>query len=238
MKHEEIERLLAELPHQQPRASAPSMPSAPSLVFDACRALARRGDSAPATAPTQADRERERQDGAKRRAEAIRHERARIERRSLHPRLVAALKSNRTPCVLLLGPTSIGKTSAMHWLAAEWPGYHVHARELASSERRHGLGEGYPPELERARRERVLYLDDVGAEEPRDLGALQFLLDARYSRGLAIVATSGLKEQELLAHLGAPYLRRITDQHVARKDGSEWPVLIVDGFGWSREDER
>lgn len=170
--------------------------------------------------------DRERRD-AQFRIERTAETRAALEGR-IDTRLRAALIRTRSPCGLFLGPTGVGKTSAMAWLAAEWPGLQIHARELASSERRHGLGEGYPPEIRDARSVRVLYLDDIGTEEQRDLGALQFVLNHRYESGLATVATSGLTQEQLTAHIGAAYSRRLVDQHVRRKDGTEWPVLLVD----------
>lgn len=223
MNHEEIDRLLGELPAQARASVNRSDGALEAVMAETWSAI--QSSRAAAVEPVQPDRARG--DRARQRIERVGQARA-AQAPRIRARLAAALQRTRTPCALLLGPTGIGKTSAMHWLAAEWPGYHVHARELASSERRHGLGEGYPPEMNRARDTPVLYLDDVGAEEARDLAALQFLLDHRYSRGLPMVATSGLTESELRAHLGAPYLRRLTDQHVKKRDGSEWPVLFVD----------
>lgn len=145
-------------------------------------------------------------------------------------RLMRQLEQSPSPCGLLLGPSGEGKTAAADWLAVRFRGHFVHARELASSERRHGLGDGYPPELRRAREASVLYLDDVGSEEQRDLGTLQEVLDHRYRHGLATFATSGLRSDQLKAHIGAAYVRRIVDQHVERSEGGEWPVLLVDLF--------
>jgi hypothetical protein len=169
--------------------------------------------------------ERGRQDRRKRIAE---------ERRKLAPHINADLRGQlertRTPCAVLLGPTKLGKTRAIHWLRAEFGGDVIHARELGSCERRHGLGEGYPPELDRARTARVLYIDDVGAEEARDLSVIQYAIELRYRLGLPLTVTSGLTKAELQAHLGAAYVRRLREQHAPRGDG-EWPVLIIDGFG-------
>lgn len=224
MKHEDIDRLLAELPVLAPRVVRETTPERiEGAVLAAYRGLAPRPQPQESS-EVDARREQERE----RRRSHVRAERARLSTR-LHPRLAARLSAAASPCGLLLGTTGVGKTAAMHWLAAEWPGCFAHARELASAERRHGLGEGYPPALRQARAARVLYLDDLGAEEQRDLGVLQELLDHRYRHGRATMATSGLRLAELEAHLGKAYLRRILDQHVTRGAG-EWPVLLVDLF--------
>jgi hypothetical protein len=150
------------------------------------------------------------------------------------PPLLRRLKRTRTPCGLLLGPSGIGKTRACHWLMCDFGGTLIHARDLGSCERRHGLGQGYPRELETARSVRVLYLDDVGAEEGRDLGVIQEVLEVRYREGLATVVTTGLEQDALGAHLGVPYVRRITEQHVSKRDGGEWPVVFWNGFGGAK----
>lgn len=178
---------------------------------------------------TDAEREERREASRREHLARIARQRRELDPR-IDPRLLAALRKTRTPCGLLLGPTGTGKTSAMHWMRAEFWGQVIHARELGSCERRHGLGEGYPPELSLIRTERVVYIDDIGAEDPRDLGVIQYALDVRYRDGLATVATSGLTAAALTKHLGEAYVRRLTEQHVPRKDG-EWPVLFVDLFG-------
>jgi hypothetical protein len=232
MNLEEIDRLLKELPAMAPEQtpSEPLPERIESTVLGAYRAMARSvAIQEPDPVAIERARERQRAEARQRHAERIRSERAQLERR-MSPRLLARLRADQSPCGLLLGPSGEGKTAAMDWLRVRWRGHFVHARQLASSERRHGLGEGYPPELGSARGTRVLYLDDVGAEEQRDLGTLQELLDYRYRNGLATFATSGLRSDELKAHLGAPYVRRLVDQHVKRGDDEEWPVLLVDLF--------
>jgi hypothetical protein len=138
------------------------------------------------------------------------------------------LRATDTPCGLLLGPTGIGKTSAARWVAARYPGMWVNARELGAAERQHPLGDGLPPLTRSAIEARHLYLDDIGTEDGRDLGALQFVIDQRYSASRATFVTTGLTAPELSSHLGPAYVRRLVEQHVGRGDGSEWPVLFVD----------
>lgn len=143
------------------------------------------------------------------------------------PKLLAALRTHRTPCALFLGPTGCGKTSAARWVMAAHSCHLIRARDLASSSKRHGLGDGYPPEIERCRERGVLVIDDVGSEGS-EVAALQDVLDHRYSRCYPTLVTSGLTVGELQHHLGVAYYRRIVDQHVLRNDGTEFPVLVVD----------
>lgn len=170
-----------------------------------------------------------------RRAEHLAQARARViaARRALEPRiaprLLSALRRQDTPCALLLGPTGCGKTSAAHWLRARFGGVLIRASELGSSERRHALGKGYSPEIEQAHWCRLLIIDDLGTEDPRDISVLQSVIDMRYSSGRALVTTTGLTRAMLSERYDAPMVRRLHDQHVKRPDGGrDWPVLVVD----------
>jgi hypothetical protein len=163
------------------------------------------------------------------RARAAEAQRAGIELRPMHPKLRAALE-HRTLCALFLGPTGCGKTSAAEWIMVGRRCHLVRSRDLASASRRHGLGDGYPPEVERAREPRLVVIDDVGSEGP-DVTTLQDVLDHRYGLGYPTIVTTGLTVTELRAHLGAAYYRRIVDQHVLKSDGTEFRVLIVDCHG-------
>jgi hypothetical protein len=150
--------------------------------------------------------------------------------RWIHPRLLAMLRAQPTPCALLLGPTGIGKTLAARWLEVGMRGEWFHVRDLAGCERRYPLGEGMPPAFERACSARVLYLDDLGVEDARDVALLQHVLERRYAAQpmRPTVTTTGLTRAQLTERYGAPTVRRLTDQHVLRSDGTEFPVLIVD----------
>lgn len=217
MTAEEIQARLDALPEHVPAPRKPPPMPAPiaSLRLDFAEPIPLR----PRPRPTPPDR-----------AKVLADMRAPIEPR-IDPRLLAKLKAVRTPCVLLLGPTGTGKTSALHWLACDFGGTMFHARELGSCERRHGLGDGYPPELDTVRTSSRIQIDDVGAEDPRDLAVIQESLETRYRNGAAMAVTSGLTRMQLTKHLGAAYARRLLEQHVMRKDGTEWPVLLVDLFG-------
>jgi hypothetical protein len=221
MTAEELENAMA----QQPPVQRQQSPAGVSVgeVLPMVRPIQRTADEADAARGRAKEARREAW-----RAE-IAHERAKLAPR-IDRRLLTRIVAGRSPCSLLLGPTGTGKTSAMHWLKPEFGGAILHARELGSCERRHGLGEGYPPEMHTMRSECVLYLDDIGAEEARDLGVIQYAIEYRYARGMATVASTGLGKNELSAHLGAAYVRRLVEQHVPRRSGGEWPVLVVDLF--------
>jgi hypothetical protein len=161
------------------------------------------------------------------RKQRLLEERVALQRR-IHGRLMNELRKKPTPCALLMGPTGCGKTSAALWLRSGFPGEWLGARELGACERRHPLGDGAPPAFELACAARVLYLDDLGAEDQRDVPVLQHVLDQRYSRTLATVTTTGLTAAQLTERYGAATVRRMVDQHVTHEGGLEWSVLVVD----------
>jgi DNA replication protein DnaC len=157
--------------------------------------------------------------------------RARLEARLTkpeHKRCRQAALEATTLCALLLGPTGVGKTEAAHYLVRHARACWLRAIDLASAERRYGLGRGEPEEFDRAKAAKVLVIDDVGHE--RDTSALFDVLDHRYSAGRATVVTTGLTRAELTAHLSAAVVRRIVDQHCKGPDGTHMPVLVVDCF--------
>ncbi|HEY6056258.1 MAG TPA: hypothetical protein VIU86_20170 [Gaiellaceae bacterium] len=225
MTAEELEEKLADLPAQPPR---PPPPLRHLLMVPAREALDALRRAAPANEPTDEAHERA---ALEARRERIRTARAALEPRIRNAKLLTALRRLDTRCALLLGPTGEGKTSAALWARQRHRGAWMTARDLGASERRHPLGEALPPLLREALRAPVLYLDDLGTEESRDLGVLQYVIDQRYASGRATFVTSGLTPKGLAEYLGAPTLRRLVEQHVARGDGSEWPVLQVDLHG-------
>lgn len=149
----------------------------------------------------------------------------------IEKRILAKLQARHSPCALLLGPTGCGKTSAALWLRVSLPGEWAHARDLGACERHHKLGEGTAPAFDRACSSRVLYLDDLGTEDVRDIGVLQHVLERRYASGLATCVTSGLTRPDLTNRYGAATMRRLAEQHVLRADGTEWGLLFVDLTG-------
>jgi DNA replication protein DnaC len=230
MKAEEIEAALALRAVADADAAAARTPA--RMVVDALKSsigvTQRDLERRMAAKLARAERDGQAQDD---RATALRAKqaagRAAIERRPIEPKLLAAVKAYPTPCALFLGPTGCGKTSAASWIMAAHACHMVRSRDLASASRRHGLGEGYPPEVEQARARGLLVIDDVGSEGG-DVATLQDILDHRYSRGYPTIVTTGLTDEGLQKHLGAAHYRRIVDQHVLRPDGTEFPVLVVD----------
>lgn len=229
MNAEELQARLDLLPPQPtPVPPRPALPAAGPAVQQALASLR----LVPAPADTDAERERRALALRKRR---IVEERAKLSPRLRHAELAAHLRRLDTRCALLLGPSGVGKTGCALWAAARHRGSWVHARDLGACERRHPLGEGTPALLRTALTTRVLYVDDLGTEDSRDLGVLQYVIDQRYAAGLAMFVTCGLDREGLSTYLGAPYVRRLVEQHVTRADGSEWPVLFFDAHAKSPE---
>jgi hypothetical protein len=237
MKPEDIDRALAELqpsnadsgPAAAPRnAFAPlGRATAGATAEELLRAVLGR---APEPTEVEAAREQARAD------RLVAHRKRVIAKREtlaprIDPRLLAKLQARHSPCALLLGPTGCGKTSAAQWLRVGLPGEWASARYMGACERHHRLGEGTPPAFDRACSASVLYLDDLGTEDARDIGVLQHVLERRYAGNLATCVTTGLTRDMLVERYGAATMRRLAEQHVLKADGNEWPILFVDLTG-------
>lgn len=127
--------------------------------------------------------------------------------------------------LLLLGPTGSGRSTAAAVLyrrllslavrdgGEAWENARLmawfHAGDLAEAKREHSLGKGEAPEIGQASRARLLVLDDAGWD--RDPFVCSFVLKERYERGYPTIITSGKTEDELIAHYGAPVVRRMTE---------------------------
>jgi DNA replication protein DnaC len=141
-----------------------------------------------------------------------------------------------TLSALLIGPSGDGKSSAAACLVRralaaytdskgttfkaaigfQW----VTAADLAMADRRHPLGDGRPPVIEKAMRASALVLDDVGLEVSAE--PILDVLRVRYDMCLPTICTSGLTQDELERHLGSAGVRRMVDQHAG------FPLLMVD----------
>lgn len=161
------------------------------------------------------------------------------------PDLLGHIKSSKlrhkvnsavTISAVLIGPSGCGKSVAAAILVRralaefvqsegkrfaqatdiEW----ISASELAMAERRHPLGDGAPMTLNRASSCGLLVLDDIGHEASGE--SLFPVIDARYTRKLPTIATSGLPRLALTKHLSAAGVRRLNEQHAG------FPVLLVD----------
>lgn len=147
-----------------------------------------------------------------------------LEERIGRPELLAfARLPNRASC-LILGPTGVGKTVAAAlafrrvlgagvrhagpaWdfaATARW----YDASALARARRGWPLGQGDPPEFERAAGASILFLDDLG-QERQDDGSLRDVLNERYSNARPTVVTTGLRMPELVTRYDAQFVRRI-----------------------------
>lgn len=125
---------------------------------------------------------------------------------------------------LIVGPTAAGKTVAMaiafrRLLAAGveqgGPGWAraaglcwYDASELARARRGWPLGQGDPPQFERAIRASMLFLDDLGQERADD-GSVRDVLNDRYAKMLPTIVTSGMRVSEIEARYDTQIVRRI-----------------------------
>jgi hypothetical protein len=235
MNTEELDQRLAALPAggppREPRAERAATAQAIAAVTRTLRIV-----PPPEGAASEAAREVARMTAREAAKEVrLRQQAARraLEPRVRDPRLLAALRQTDTRCALLLGPTGVGKTSAARWARLRHGGCWARAVDLGACERRHSLGQGKPALLHHAVDAPVLYLDDLGTEDARDLGVLQDVIDQRYSAHppRATFVTTGLTLDGLRSYLGAPSVRRLLEQHVPRPGGGMWPVLFVDAHG-------
>jgi hypothetical protein len=225
MNQDELDQKLSAL---QPGAAANTRQTGASVAGEAIRGLLSAVARIPApAADIEAAREQARADALVAHRAKVLARRTELQWR-IQGKLLAAIKAHPTPCALIIGPTGCGKTSAAQWLRAGLKGDWFHARELAACERRHSLGDGVPPMLERACSNRVVYIDDLGTEDARDVSVLQHVFERRYAGGLATVTTTGLTRAMLTERYGAASVRRMRDQHGAPATGGEWPVLVID----------
>lgn len=130
-----------------------------------------------------------------------------------------------SPCLLMCGPTAVGKSSAAalvalrlmakgreseweNWRSVQWYG----ANRLTSSVREWSLGNGCCPDLQSASSCKLLILDDLGNEQ--DWQTTIFgLVQARYERGLVNIVTSGLQLELLLKRYGEAIFRRLLERN-------------------------
>jgi hypothetical protein len=142
------------------------------------------------------------------------------------PRLLAPAQAWTwgSPCLLMCGPTAVGKSSAAALVAlrlmakgceSEWPRWNgirwYGANQLVKAAREWPLGDGDCPDLRAASACELLILDDLGNEQ--DWQTTMFdLLQARYERGRLNIVTSGLQLELLLKRYGDAVLRRLVER--------------------------
>jgi hypothetical protein len=130
-----------------------------------------------------------------------------------------------SPCLLMCGPTGIGKSTAAalavirlmakgreadcrKWCKVRWYG----ANELMKSAREWPLGKGECPDLRVASSCDLLVLDDLGNEVEWQ-STIFDLLQRRYELGATNIVTSGLNAQQLVARYGEAILRRLVQRN-------------------------
>jgi DNA replication protein DnaC len=125
--------------------------------------------------------------------------------------------------LLILGDTGVGKTTAAAYifkrmvlnmaaksqdglsdaLRVRW----FTAMQLGKARRESALGRTVD-ELERAKRAKILVIDDVGQSSERD--DFFEIIDHRYYRSAPTIITSGLQKRQVEARFGAEMWRRFT----------------------------
>jgi len=153
---------------------------------------------------------------------------AMVKPRKLH----AELRSWSGESLLILGPTGAGKTALCLALCLReskamrsvvW----CSGRSLLQSQRRHPLGQGDPPEYERARDARLLVVDDPDWTRQADADQLFAELCADRERASRpMLVTSGSTLEEFTSRYGAAVLRRI--QESSRDDSGNATGRVVD----------
>jgi hypothetical protein len=88
------------------------------------------------------------------------------------------------------------------------------AYRLVESIKWHRLGTGEPPEMTRAREATVLFLDDVGQEQPGQEHILFGLINDRYEQQKPTLVTCGLTIQEVGDRYGQHLYRRLCEKSV------------------------
>jgi DNA replication protein DnaC len=116
--------------------------------------------------------------------------------------------------VLMSKSTGDGKTTAACYLLIEWAalrdqvGSFTTALELAEARRQAKFGTGEADSIVRANRAPLLLIDEIGAEQTRDLG-LDEVIRHRYDAKLATIFTSGFDREALANKFGSAIERRI-----------------------------
>jgi DNA replication protein DnaC len=87
----------------------------------------------------------------------------------------------------------------------------VSVPDLAGIRRRYPLGQGDPPEIEKAKYVPTLILDELGSEDPASRAVAQEIIWARYDAGLPMITTSWMTVEQLAAEYGGGIGRRIME---------------------------
>jgi hypothetical protein len=97
------------------------------------------------------------------------------------------------------------------------------AMRLAFARARHPLGEGDPPEVDRALKSRLVVIDDLGGEQPVYSSPIPEILDTRYAMGLATWVTTWLTPDKMADRYGTGISRRVFGRtEIIDVGGAEW----------------
>ena len=102
-----------------------------------------------------------------------------------------------------------GDDAALEWARRM---YFVRAFDLAAADHEHKFGEGKCPEIRRARDASLLFLDDLGNENPGNENLLLNVIDHRISANLPTWVTSGFGIDELTQRYGQALVRRLCEK--------------------------
>lgn len=144
---------------------------------------------------------------------AIRTQAVRVLRERCLAKLATAILQTRPwpKAAILLGPSGCGKTQAAKFLCLGRRAIWVKGADLAMADREHRLGAGEPPAVSEAKSAAMLVVDDIRSGQ--EVGSLWRIIDHRYDMCLPMIVTSGLRQFELLQHIGAAGVRRLIEQH-------------------------
>jgi hypothetical protein len=126
------------------------------------------------------------------------------------------LAAGKTRIVLLMGPTSAGKSTLAAALLGEilqrgGKGEWISVVRLADARREAPLG-CEPEIMAAARRRRWVVLDDIGQGGAACDSPLNDILHARYDACLPIIATTGFDRSWIAEHYGAQFARRLFEE--------------------------
>jgi DNA replication protein DnaC len=118
--------------------------------------------------------------------------------------------------LLFVGPSGSGKTSLACALLRAWEqadprrrGAFVPAWRLGVVRAQHGLGNGEPPEVERALSTRLLVLDDLGSERNTATNAVPDVLFERAYAGRPTWVTTWMTPEQVSQRYGDGIARRL-----------------------------
>jgi DNA replication protein DnaC len=118
--------------------------------------------------------------------------------------------------LLLVGPSGSGKTALACALLRAWEarnprrrGMFAAAWRLGVARAEYGLGQGEPPEVERAMAVALLVLDDIGSDRNAPTSAVTDVIFARANAGIPTWGTTWMNPQAVAQRYGDGIARRL-----------------------------